>query len=44
MTTKLVEKVQKIQKLKFNGIFFIDEGPIDKKQIQFGEENPKLDV
>jgi hypothetical protein len=42
----LVEEVQKIQRLKFDDIFFIDEGPIDKENSIFNlrKKSKKTDV
>jgi len=34
----------KIQRLKFDSIFFTDEEPCWQRKIQFEENNPKSDV
>jgi hypothetical protein len=41
---KLVEKVQKCKKLKFDSIFLTDESPVDKENSSWGKKSLQSDV
>jgi len=42
--TKLVEKVQKCKRLKFDSIFLTDESPVDKENSSWGKKSLQSDV
>jgi hypothetical protein len=41
---KLVEKVQKCKRLKFNSIFFTDKSFVDKENSSWGKKSLQSDV